>query len=104
VSSGLHLCALNCFWMADSAFPVLGSAENCALQYSQIPSAGTFLTRFTIRRLRFGIKHLVHVGRGLLASSVQLCCSNSTLIPSAKESVVPLALGLAINTRLHALH
>jgi hypothetical protein len=46
--------------MADSAFPVLGSPENWALQYSQIPSTGTFLTRFTIRRLRLGMDRVSH--------------------------------------------
>jgi hypothetical protein len=46
--------------MADSAFPVLGSPENWALQYSQIPSTGTFLTRFTILRLRFAMPTVSH--------------------------------------------
>jgi len=59
-SSRLHLCALNCSWMADCAFPMFGSPENSALQYSQIPRTGTFLTRFTIRRFRFGMSQVSH--------------------------------------------
>src|SRR5271157_2674564 len=55
LSTGLHLWTLNCAWMADWAFPILGSPENWALQRSQIPSTGMFLTRFTIRRLRLAI-------------------------------------------------
>lgn len=39
---------------------MLGSPVNCLLQASQIPSTGTFLTRFTIRNLRFGMRPVSH--------------------------------------------
>jgi hypothetical protein len=39
---------------------MLGSPENCLLQASQIPSTGTFLTRFTIRNLRLGMRQVSH--------------------------------------------
>lgn len=37
-----------------------GSPVNSALQASQTPITGVFLTRFTIRRLRFGMNSVSH--------------------------------------------
>ncbi|MGB9233298.1 MAG: hypothetical protein WCC04_02730 [Terriglobales bacterium] len=55
LSVSVHLWALNWLWIDDCAFPRAGSPANWALHRSQIPNAGMFLTRRTIRRLRLGM-------------------------------------------------
>jgi hypothetical protein len=54
-----HLCALNCCCTPDCP-NCRGSAENCVLHDSQIPSEGRLLTRFNIRRLRFAMVPVSH--------------------------------------------
>jgi hypothetical protein len=62
LSIGLHSCVSNCSWMDGwpSITRPVGSAENCALQYSQIPKTGILADRFTILRLRFAINTVSH--------------------------------------------
>jgi hypothetical protein len=47
------------------------SAENCALQYSQIPTTGILAPRLTILRLRFGMAILFPVDRSTLGLTVR---------------------------------
>jgi hypothetical protein len=78
---------------------MLGFPENWALQYSQIPSTGTFLTRFTIRSFRWGISQFP-IGAIL---ALPQCISNCTtaglrFLFALGDSLVKILIHLPVRT------
>jgi len=82
--------------------PEFGSPENWALQNSQIPSTATFLTRFTIRRWRFGMKQVSHRPWRLLPCGFQTAPLRKLFHIDAQPRLGTMAAVLEVGRELPA--